>query len=374
MAWTWNISQPIAHMLSATPDPFYSVAQEKKYLLAPLNMALIYFYMFGIYTGLFALTLFLYLRKKNRTISQTITLIGGLTFLYGVTLGTIIIPTWQTSSSLFVRHDATRSEMFLVSVFGDGRSMSDGVYVLETIYWFLGGSVQTVLPQEAVVLMLLLFLGLEVLPLEAGLAISLMAYKSFLQFKPQDMNVNTLTIADRLVGAFAVSTALTAVAATSIICFKIYTHMKPVLRSHRQYKTIIDILVQSSAIYSIIIVVLAVLGFVRNPDLTKKFNISVGTIYVESLSNIVIGLVPTLMVARLCMSSAQHDTEVFSSSATRSFEPCTYQSTQGSPVDPSGDDVEMQWKVAPSTDHDQEENNGIMIINRRDPTAEEDRR
>ncbi|KAF9554373.1 hypothetical protein CPC08DRAFT_727199 [Agrocybe pediades] len=107
-------------------------------------------------------------------------------------------------------------------------------------------------------------------------------------------------------------------------------------------------------------------------DITQTFNIDIGLIYVQAFYDIIKGLAPTLMTARLCLASTQQDTEVFSSSVACTLETCTTWFTPGPPADTVGGDVEMQSNVTPSNGIGQEENNGIMIIDRRDPTTEED--
>ncbi|KAF4617118.1 hypothetical protein D9613_005965 [Agrocybe pediades] len=337
--------------MSPGPPSAQLVAQEKQYMLANLNGALIYRFMLGIYTGLFALTLYLYFSKKNQTTTQIIIVIGSLAVLYIVTSLSNVLA-WLYSNHNFVLYNMNRTQMFLYSVAGDlGWEDSDAAFIPLAIvdgavflcadgllvwrcYHVCSHSLRSFL------------LPIMLLIAEACLVISWMIYEIFLHLKPQNMNTHTESIYNRLLSSTYISSALTSVVATSIICFKIYTHIVPGLSSRRHYRTIIDIIIQSSALYSTTVVLQAILGFVVNVDLTHTFNIAVGQIYVQALYDVIKGLAPTLMAARLCMASAQQDTEVFSTSATqRTLETCATQLTPGSPADVRGDDVEMQSKV-----------------------------
>ncbi|KAF4614176.1 hypothetical protein D9613_007363 [Agrocybe pediades] len=118
---------------------------------------------------------------------------------------------------------------------------------------------------------------------------------------------------------------MTSLVATFTICRQIYAHTKPKSRSRRRYQTIIDSLVQSSALYCIVVLMQAALGLVETLLLLKNLPKNCGTnvsqlapaaeytlTFLNNLSILVAGMAPTLMVARLAASSSHEDTEMSS--------------------------------------------------------------
>ncbi|KAF4615730.1 hypothetical protein D9613_012480 [Agrocybe pediades] len=127
--------------------------------------------------------------------------------------------------------------------------------------------------------------------------------------------VSVTTILD---GAMYVSVAATSLAATYIICGQVYTHTKPGSRSRRRYRNVIDALIQSSALYSSVIVIEAVLYIVEGlpsslkPTTPQNMNPIFVLGFFSDAVVLVTGIAPTLMVARLVLSSYNEDAEVSS--------------------------------------------------------------
>ncbi|KAF9559271.1 hypothetical protein CPC08DRAFT_818822 [Agrocybe pediades] len=115
-----------------------------------------------------------------------------------------------------------------------------------------------------------------------------------------------------------ISVAMTSLAATFTICRQIYAHTKPKSRLRRRYRTVTDVLIQSSGLYSIVVLVQAALGLAEILELHngRSFDqlipVEYALTFLKNLSILVAGIAPTLMVARLAAPSSHEDTEVSS--------------------------------------------------------------
>ncbi|KAF9562351.1 hypothetical protein CPC08DRAFT_706726 [Agrocybe pediades] len=114
-----------------------------------------------------------------------------------------------------------------------------------------------------------------------------------------------------LSSAFFFTSALTSLIATYLIAYRIYVTSQFTGTSKRRFKNVIDIVVQSSAVYTLSILAMAiydVIPFSNSDSGTIALDLAVD--YAGSLSNLLIGMMPTLMVARVAMSSENDDTTV----------------------------------------------------------------
>jgi len=81
-----------------------------------------------------------------------------------------------------------------------------------------------------------------------------------------------------------VSIAATSLAATAIICHFIYTSQPHNLRSRRQYKQIADILIQSSAMYTTVVLVTTTCAFMVSGDIdTSDLKVIIVQNYFETM-------------------------------------------------------------------------------------------
>ncbi|KAF9539849.1 hypothetical protein CPC08DRAFT_770904 [Agrocybe pediades] len=97
--------------MSTPHDLPYSIGQQKAFISSELNSTLLTLFLFGIYTGLFPATIYIYVRKENRTAARDRIIIGSTTALYCLTaLNTVM--NWLYTNALFGTHGATRLEMF----------------------------------------------------------------------------------------------------------------------------------------------------------------------------------------------------------------------------------------------------------------------
>jgi len=133
--------------------------------------------------------------------------------------------------------------------------------------------------------------------------------------------------ADHIAGAMYASVAATSVATTFIIWHFIYS--QTIFNGgYRRYKDIIDILIQSSAVYSAIAVATTVCAFLITGEAETSMNVVIVDNYFEGISVIMTvsnncvfesniftkpplqGLAPTVMVARLSVLSDSRDPEM----------------------------------------------------------------
>ncbi|KAF9552674.1 hypothetical protein CPC08DRAFT_822744 [Agrocybe pediades] len=104
--------------MSTTSEFPYSVAQQKAMISVDLNSTLLAQFLFGIYTGIFLATMYIYSHKENCTRARDMIIIGNAGALYLlITLTTLI--NWIYTNILFCTKGATRVDMFIESVTED---------------------------------------------------------------------------------------------------------------------------------------------------------------------------------------------------------------------------------------------------------------
>ncbi|KAF9543269.1 hypothetical protein CPC08DRAFT_730478 [Agrocybe pediades] len=340
----------------SSTEELYSISQEKQYILANLNSTLIFHFLLGIYTGLFAGSLYMYFHKENRRASRTLIIIGNLTLLYVVAMGSNLL-NWFSTSAVFVTKSAVRYELFFESVMSGSRvpvAVSVLFNILQSAVFLCADSL--LVQKDYLHIIVNAFAN----QLRSALTIANATYNIFLTLKPQDLVLHTVTIGNRLMSALYTSSALTTLVTTSIICFKINNHVSVTIsRSRQRYRTVIDTIIQSSALYSTSAILMAIFGFVHQSDLHRSFNIAIASIYLSAIHGIINARTSTDAYGRT------FDTEVFSSALTYRSKPCTLQST-GAAADNRREDIEMQPYGAPSLGTGQDENDIIMIVNRHD--------
>ncbi|KAF9536416.1 hypothetical protein CPC08DRAFT_771577 [Agrocybe pediades] len=131
--------------------------------------------------------------------------------------------------------------------------------------------------------------------------------------------------ADRIAGSTLISTALTSLVCTFMICRQIYKYTSINNAGARaRYKRLLLTLVQSSGVYSATMCIKALLEFIDKVD---PQILAIGTplgqqcaqnralglhSYSSVVVSVIVGLVPTLMVASVSWSRSGNDTEVIS--------------------------------------------------------------
>ncbi|KAF4609899.1 hypothetical protein D9613_010225 [Agrocybe pediades] len=300
----------------STAGDVFSVAQQKSRISIDLNSTLLYQFLFGIYTGLFPATMYIYMRKENRTRAKDMIIIGSTTALYVITaLNTVM--NWLYTNILFGAQNGTRVEMFIESLTGDmplgeeiiddlavfvGFFFADGLLVWRCFY-ACGRSFRISL------------LPITLLIVEAAspaLTITALVYNCLLNAKPGFETDQTNKISSFLSAALLVTVAATSSVSTVLICLRIWQPTALSSHSRKRYQAITNILISSSAILTVFVLFSAILSFVNTGNLENSYTVFVISEFVDSVTQIISGLAPTLMIARLFMSSSQENTETSS--------------------------------------------------------------
>ncbi|KAF9545351.1 hypothetical protein CPC08DRAFT_769885 [Agrocybe pediades] len=333
----------------STTDDFpdrYSVAQQKAWISADLNSTLLVQFLFGIYTGLFPATMYIYIHKENRTRARDMIIIGSTTALYlAVALSTLM--NWLYTNILFGTHGRTRVEMFMESVNEDVPLGEDVIGDLTFFVVFLLAdgllvSVEVLSLVWEVRRSFLLFAG-KVSSASAVLALTVTVYRCLADAKPNFETIQTAEIFDRLSAAGYVTVAATSLITTSVICWQIWRHTKLSSRRQDRYRTIINALIESSAIYTVTVLLLAIVDFIsaQKIETESSFEVLLVSHFVEAATLVISGLAPTLMIARLFLFSSHEDTEVSSAHLPSDLISCASHATGANMTNVEAD-LEMQ--------------------------------
>ncbi|KAF9535982.1 hypothetical protein CPC08DRAFT_731735, partial [Agrocybe pediades] len=122
----------------------------------------------------------------------------------------------------------------------------------------------------------------------------------------------------------------------------IWRHTKLSTQSRKRYRIIVNALIESSAIYTATVLFLAITDFASTGKIESSFTVSLISIFAQAASQVISGLAPTLMIARLVVSTSQEATEV--SSVPLPFDRISRASlsTNDNAANESSTDVEMQ--------------------------------
>ncbi|KAF9554117.1 hypothetical protein CPC08DRAFT_766992 [Agrocybe pediades] len=300
----------------STTDEFpFSVALQKAMTSADLNSNLLFQFLFGISTGIFLATMYIYSHKENRTRARDMIIIGNTGILYFLTALTTVM-NWIYSNILYCTKGATRVEMYIESVTEDmpvGEEViddvtawlvflfADGLLVWRCFHACGRSSRRTLLP-------------IMLLTVETVLVLTTLVYSSLTDAK-SEITIHSAAVLNGLAATANIAVVLTSLFSTGIICLQIWRHTSPRSRSRKHYKAIINALIQSSAIYTVTVLFQAILDFMNAGN--AQGSLSITTIFVisefaDTASQIASGLAPTLMIARLVLSSSEEDTEVSS--------------------------------------------------------------
>ncbi|KAF9539847.1 hypothetical protein CPC08DRAFT_491828 [Agrocybe pediades] len=157
--------------------------------------------------------------------------------------------------------------------------------------------------------------------------------------------------------------AATSLVSTVVICLQIWRHTTLSSQSRKHYRTIINTLIESSATYTIASIILAIFDFTSTGKIEGSFTIMLIENFVEGTTVILSGLAPTLMIARLFLSSGQEDTEVSSARLPSELFSHAFHAPGTQIANISGADLEMQ-QIRGSIVVGEQENDEIQAIPR----------
>ncbi|KAF9547765.1 hypothetical protein CPC08DRAFT_755429 [Agrocybe pediades] len=307
----------------------YSIREEKAIINAELNSALMFQFLLGIYTGVYVLTVFIYRNYQPESGSTRKFIVNGsLSVLYGTALLSGCL-NWWSAASLFCDFGESRTSIFTEALLQT--AIPAGVRVLEVAseniaFLFADGlllwrcfhvcgrsTYKMAIPT-------ILFAG------ECALAIAYTVALGLFYENTAYRTTQWSVKADIIHASLSLTVVFTSLAATALICHQIYSKTSTKHHSWKRYRRILDALIQSSVIYSSVSVITAttdLLDFTaRGLSFVKAFilgNYAQALLTIVTRLNVLCiitallqGLAPTLMVARLALSSDSTDEELSS--------------------------------------------------------------
>ncbi|KDR71346.1 hypothetical protein GALMADRAFT_144032 [Galerina marginata CBS 339.88] len=254
-------------MSAPAADPSL-ISIEKVILSDNLNSTVLFTFLMGIYTMIYFGTLILYLTRKG---GQRRTVISSITLLYFLDIIMFGIQ-WYALEWVFVLNGETRESSFIAIGTPPGWALllatigscymvviADGLMALlclvETI--FVGGHAGHTLPSEVVVLV------------------------------------------DTIQSALFFTSLSSSLLATLLIAFRIHSVSKQGGGPKRRFGHIIEIVVQSAALYSLALLILGIAGTITSNSLAMGGFVNFGV----AVAFTVTGIAPTIMVARVCLAA-----------------------------------------------------------------------
>ncbi|KAF4620077.1 hypothetical protein D9613_005221 [Agrocybe pediades] len=199
----------------------------------------------------------------------------------------------------------------------------------------------------------------------AALVVASAIFDCLLYLRPELETHQLILVSDYLDGASFISVAATSLVATFMICYQIYSRTTPGSGARRLYRHIVDALVQSSCVYTVTVILLAIVDFLVNSP-NFRVNADILEAYSSALGFTITGLAPTLMIARLATGSTHYGAETASSTSFTSAingEPCdSYRSDSGNPQ--STHKEATQTTKHTRGEGDQLEGDEIMVLTR----------
>ncbi|KAF9554113.1 hypothetical protein CPC08DRAFT_198328 [Agrocybe pediades] len=273
----------------STDDVPFSVAQQKALISGQLHPTLLAQFLFGIYTGLFPVALYIYIaHKENHTQLNDRIVIGNITALY-ITTVLFLVPNWAFTSILFGKTGPTRLDMFIESI---NEVMPLGERIIGTVATFFVFLFADGLLVWRCFHACRRSFGRSVLPIgllavEIALVISATVYSSFVSAKPGFATAQTSQISNKLVAIALTSAAATSLVSTFLICEQIWRHTTLMSRSRKRYRNIINILIQSSALYTVTVLFLSILNFANTGDIANSFTTLLITVYISAPAQVI---------------------------------------------------------------------------------------
>ncbi|KAF9541631.1 hypothetical protein CPC08DRAFT_717107, partial [Agrocybe pediades] len=273
--------------MSAPDDVPYSVAQQKTLLSSDLNSTLIYQFLFGIYTGVFPAALYIYVHNENRTRTKDVIIIGCITALYSLTVLNTTM-NWLYTNILFVTNGATRVDMFLESALQDvplGEQIIEDLTIF-AVYLFADGLLVWRCFHSCGRSFRRSLFPIALLIVETVLALIATTYSCLLN-KPNFETVQTDAISTCLNAATFVVVAVTSGVSTSLICLQIWRHTSRSSRSWKYYRTIINVLIESSAMYTLTVLLSAIADFILTGNMQSTLAALILSNYVDAATQII---------------------------------------------------------------------------------------
>ncbi|KAF9549083.1 hypothetical protein CPC08DRAFT_794202 [Agrocybe pediades] len=280
-----------------------------------LHTTLIFLFLTGLHTGVYGFTIYAYFTKRD---FHSWVIGGVLTALYTVILAQAGLE-WSYMNATFIANNDTRLALLIGSnsnssaasvitanVLGSaGLLLADGLLLWRCFYASGGSLLRISLPLTLYIL--------EILMAVADITFeALLATKAGFDTPRHGIAFNILD------GTQSVLAAVTSWTATWIIGKSIFSTIK---RHHgnysRHFRRVLDILVQTSVIYSLSLLGDAICDLINQKPQTSPILIVV-TNYSFTFNLIITGFAPTLMVARVTLSGT-NDTKTLPTNPSSSI-------------------------------------------------------
>ncbi|KAF9562350.1 hypothetical protein CPC08DRAFT_706724 [Agrocybe pediades] len=283
-----------------------SLSFQKVELDGYLNSNMIEMFLMGIYTIVYGWTIFIYTQRKD---TNRISILGVITVIYVLSCIASAVD-WYKNNQTFVAHGNTMFHAF--------NFMSNAYSYLDTINHTCHHLV--ILLADGLLMWRccivctgsrrIAWISCVLWLVEAALSITLVIGDVLRNNTPSNAKIillNTLT------SALFFTSALTSMMSTFLIAYRIYVASRFSGASKSRFMNVIDIVVQSSAVYTLSVLVVAIYDVIPYPH-SKSGRISYNMVvdYVGCVALVMIGMMPTLMVARVAMSSGNGGTTVAS--------------------------------------------------------------
>ncbi|KAF9552525.1 hypothetical protein CPC08DRAFT_768227 [Agrocybe pediades] len=339
----------------STTDEFpFSVAQQKALISADLNSTLLFQFLFGIYTGIFLATMYIYSHKENRTRARDMIIIGNTGALYFlIALGAVM--NWIFTNVLYCTKGATRVDMFIESLMQNMPLREEIINNVTSLVVYLFADGLLVSGVEMLSRMWSVLSQIITANPATHSGDSAIVYRCLVDAKSDFNTFQTTENSNRLSAAANIAVVLTSLFSTGIICLQIWQHSSPSSRSRKHYKAIINALIQSSAIYTVAVLLEAIVDFTNTGDAQSSFTIISISGFIDVASQIASGLAPTLMIARLVLSSSEQDTVVSSAHLPSELISGAPHATGTANMTNVGADLEMQQRSSFGVDEQESE-------------------
>jgi len=264
-----------------------------------LNSFVLYTFLMGIYTIVYFGTLCAYLTRK---INRCRIVISTITALYLLGIFQLALQ-WYLTYWEFIKYGATRdsvyasyfeipawSEFMLFFCPLSSLALADGLLLWRCFHVWNGSIRVMALPSFLIFLEIGSFISAMILQ-------GLFAVPGTTILSEQQVAMDNAVIAAQNFLSVAAS-----LVTTLLIVLRIHSMSKENGGSGQRFKHILDIVVQSAAVYSLVILVEAitfVLPDTGDMDNTQLF--ALGS-WMDNLSSVISGMVPTIMVARIILT------------------------------------------------------------------------
>ncbi|KAF4618058.1 hypothetical protein D9613_012679 [Agrocybe pediades] len=321
-----------------------------------LHSVILSLFLLGMYTAVFPIALYLSVSvRKNRKMSSNTIVIGCMvaSYIAAVVNGLVL---WTGVNTNMFQRGETRFAIF------EGLSAGPGLIKRQAIPSSIAASIILLCADGLLAWRAFHVCGQSFrrasLPIgmfivELVLLVSGQIYALFVTFKSERVKfqhiLDKMVFHSALLTFFAnMSKATSSIVSTWVICHQIYAYSARGSGPRKRYRRIVETLIQSSALYSALATLSAVLDILTSlVGPVSALGVVLAQLIIGQPSAPMSGLVTCLMVARLSLPSSSEQESEVSSAHLPSFlmvedEPGSSQTGLAPPLDKSQDDVEMQ--------------------------------